>query len=200
MKHLITFTFVAAATISLIACQNSGGGSGGSSANQQYASTPQPCNALNSGSQNAFGTPSNCSQYNSYYSGSANQYSWNYGAWIWPTQYSASNGQCGCPAGYFPVQSAYYGVACAPNAYQQNNYYGGGLVYFSYGSYQGYWNYSQNGGWLNRPQAVYQPAGGTGTSCGTSTAQGCDVRTDSCPAGSRCQAVAGGSTIGLCVR
>lgn len=185
-----------------VACNSGGGGSSGSSsANNGYASTPQPCNYQYGSPYGS--APSNCSTYTNYYSTSANSYSWQYGAWLWPTQYMASQGNCGCPSGYFPVQSSYYGVACAPSAYQSaygSGYYGGGLVYYSVGNWGAYWNYSQNGGWLNRPQAVYQPAVSTNNSCGSSTAQGCDVRVNNCPTGSRCQAVAGGSTIGLCVR
>ncbi|MBX2994494.1 MAG: hypothetical protein KF681_06725 [Bdellovibrionaceae bacterium] len=189
MKHVLQALFVACALTALAACNQGGGGS---SSNSGYAATPQPCNGA------ALGTPAmNCSVYNNYYSADPNSYNWYNGAWQFPQQYQIAAGSCGCPNGYFPVQSAYYGMACAPNAYRTGGF--SGVVYYNVGSWGPYWNYSQNNGWLNRPQATYQPAGSI-NNCGQSTAQGCDVRNNNCPSGSRCQPVAGGSTIGLCVR
>lgn len=185
-KHFLTPVLFALSALLFVACNQSGGGSSSSNSNQ-YAATPQPCNSANMAT-------SNCQTYTGYYPNNPGQYNWSYGAWMWPTQYQVQVGSCGCPAGYFPVQSPYYGTACAPNAYRSNF---GGVIFYSYGSWGNYWNYSQNGGWMNRPQAHYQAPG---NSCSNSTAQGCDVRVNSCPSGSRCQPVAGGSTIGLCIR
>ncbi|MFN7729991.1 MAG: hypothetical protein ACK5P7_12605 [Bdellovibrio sp.] len=196
MKQVLHALLIAGTLFALAACNQGGGSSGSAGTPTTYASTPQPCNYQ----AGAYGAPpSNCSQYSNYYSQNPAQYGWYSGAWQWPQYYQTSVGSCGCQAGYFPVQSHYYGVACAPNAYRSGSF--GGLVYFNVGSWGPYWNYGQNnGGWLNQQQATYQPPQNT-NNCGQSTAQGCDVRVaNSCPSGSRCQAVAGGSTIGLCVR
>jgi hypothetical protein len=160
-----------------------------------YAATPQPCNIQN---QNQLGYPqtANCQNYNNWYAGwNPNLIQWSYGTWYWPVQYQVSSNNCGCPAGYYPVYGQTFGIACAPA-----NYFSSNIVYFNYGwTGYSYWNYPQNGGWTNIPQIPYQGPANQNT-CAQNTAQGCDVRLNTCPAGSTCQPVGGGSTIGLCVR
>lgn len=209
-------------SLGLAGCGDNGSGDGGGGGvavvpGSEYANTPQPCNTNNTnqahpyghyqgsnpyaygyGGYNGYGygQGQNC-QYNSYYSNwNPNQIAWNYGAWYWPVQYQATGANCGCPTGYYPVQGPTYGTACAPVQYFSNQ-----VVYANIGFSAGfqYWNQPQNGGFLNTPNLHYQgPA--TAGACTSSTAQGCDVRQNTCPSGSRCQAVGGGSTIGLCVR
>lgn len=167
-----------------------------------YASTPQPCNNQNTpwqtqGTANCQNNPAIQTQ----------NWQWQNGAWIWPNQYNIQAGNCGCPQGYFPVSTNQYGTACAPLQYRDY-----GLVRFQFGigyqtpyynPYQNqsnqYWNQPQNGGYINHQLEYYQNADLV-FNCQRSTAQGCDVRQNTCPQGSQCIPVAGGSTIGLCSR
>lgn len=114
---------------------------------------------------------------------------WYYGQWYWPTQWQASQTNCGCPVGYISVYAAQYGVACAPATYGSSM----SLVYYNV---NWYWGAAQNTYQLNTPQVQYV---GPSSSCQTS-AQGCDTRYNNCPGGSYCQAAGGGSSIGICVQ
>jgi hypothetical protein len=182
MKALIAM-LVVFVTGAMIACGGSGGGGGTATTPQ-----PQPCN-----NQGLPGSMPNCQYYQNYYNGQMPT-SWAYGAWYWPTQYIPTNSTCGCNPGYYPV-SGPFGLACAPSAYF-NNF---SVVYYNWGYWGGaYWNYAQNSGYVNMPQATYTSP--TTNACSQSTAQGCDVRMNNCSSGSRCQPIAGGSTIGLCIR
>ena len=181
MKSLFALIALAGA-LSVIACSNN---SNSSNSGTTTASTPQPCN-----NQAQVGYPSTGCLNSSYYP-AGTTYNWPNGAWYWPSNYQSSYGSCGCNSGYFPVQGP-FGTACAPSTYFTN--YNTRIIYMSSGSWPGYWNYGQNSGWINRPQATYNSS----ASCAGSTAQGCDVRLNNCTSG-RCQPVGGGSTIGLCV-
>ena len=174
-----------------------------------YATTPQPCNYMQPNYNGAYnnypynqpgyntypynntGYNSNCAGYNvntPYYNQNWYQPNWNYGQWIWPTQWAPNYGSCGCPSGYRPVMSQYYGMSCAPNAY----FYNYSVVWYNWGYFAGQY---QNMQWLNSPQVAYSNT----ANCGQ-IAQGCDVRMNNCPSGLFCQAVGGGSTIGICTR
>lgn len=189
MRNLIALLVVGCA-LALVACNNGGGGGGGDS-KPTHATTPQPCN----NQQGVPGSNVNCQNYQNYYNQYPGNYNWQYGSWYWPQQYQPGYGNCGCSGGYFPVQGP-FGVACAPTGYFMNYSYQ--VVYISWGSWFGYWSYPQNYGWTNFQQQPYQNT--NYSSCQQSTAQGCDVRLNNCPSGSRCQPTGGGSTIGLCVR
>ena len=132
-----------------------------------------------------------CSNYNVNYPYANNQQwntpNWNYGAWMWPQQWAPQTGACGCPSGYRPVMSQYYGFSCAPDAYF-NNY---SVTWYNWGYFAGQY---QNMQWVNNPQVNF-----SNNSC-NQIAQGCDVRLNNCSAGQFCQPVGGGSTIGLCTR
>jgi len=183
-------------SFALYGCGNSSSGGGQNSDPNRsgvgYATTPQPCNTQN---QNQWSHHQVVQCQNHWYnSWNPNQIQWHHGAWYWPYQYQASGSNCGCPSGYYPVSAQTFGVACAPVAYFNSN-----IVYYNVGwGGMSYWNFPQNGGWINTPQAYYQSP--TQSSCEQTTAQGCDVRLNTCPSGSTCRPVAGGSTIGLCVK
>lgn len=163
-----------------------------------FAATPQPCNNQN---QNGFPQSAQCQHYNNWYSGwNPNQIQWYYGAWYWPQYGQVTGYNCGCPNGFYPVSGQTFGIACAPVQYFNSStlYWNSGWNQNHY-QYQ-YWNYPQNGGYINIPQNHYQGSTQQGLCNQNSTAQGCDVRLNTCPSGSSCQPVGGGSTIGLCVR
>lgn len=194
MRTVLSVILTTATLLALSACGNKGGDSGGGGTagattnTGTYAATPQPCN-----NQGQPGATQNCQYYQNQYYNNAQNWQWYYGQWYWPQQIVQGSATCGCPAGYYPVQGTTFGVACAPRTY-----FGAyATVYMSWGNWGGYWNYPQNGGWINTPQETYS---GSGNACGQNTAQGCDVRLNNCPSGSSCQPVAGGSTLGLCTR
>ena len=161
----------------------------------KYAATPQPCNVTYSGG--VYGpSAANCQYYNQWYiNQNPHNWIWQYGAWYWPYSYIYGSQNCACPQGYFAVQGP-FGLACAPQAY-----YSSSLVFYNLGYWGGaYWAYPQNTGGLNIPQVYYTaPQNQTGN-CSQIIAQGCDVRLNNCGSGATCVAIAGGSTIGLCVR
>ncbi|GIL18466.1 MAG: hypothetical protein BroJett040_22170 [Oligoflexia bacterium] len=173
--------------------------------NQTYATTPQPCNAGNTYQTTQNGqvyyysytntglvqTQNGCNNYNNWYNNGNWNQQYSYGSWYWPNQWQPQTGYCGCPLGYNPVFSPTYGVACAPIAYF-NSY----VVYYNNNWFQGA---AQNTLPLNTPQTQYVGPSTT-SSCYNTAAQGCDVRLNTCPAGTVCQPTGGGSTIGLCVR
>jgi len=202
MKSILITGAILGALILLGCGKSSSSGGGGNQqpppnttkTNSGYASTPQPCNTQNQ-NQLPVHTNVNCQQYTNWYSGwNPNQMQWYYGPWYWPYQYHISGSNCGCPSGYHPVYGNTFGVACAPVAYLNSK-----VIYYNYGwSGVSYWNYPQNSSWLNIPQVPYQ--GSSLSTCGQVIAQGCDVRLNTCPSGSTCQPVGGGSTIGLCVK
>lgn len=163
------------------------------------AVTPQPCNvnSTNGYFPYSYGnyTGNYGTQTSSYYCQN-NQYqggvpmNWSYGSWYWPSVWQPTASNCGCPIGYFPVFAPSYGVACAPYTYGN----AWGVVYYNYNYSYGY---AQNSYTLNTPQVQYtSPAI---NNCVSSTAMGCDTRLNNCSAGTVCQPVGGGSTIGLCV-
>lgn len=154
--------------------------------NGTWATTPQPCNYTGYGYQGSY----NCNQYQGYYQNWGAQYpqmNWYYGSWYWPTQIQPQTGYCGCPTGYRPTFSQYYGISCAPNAYFNN-------WTVTWININAYWGAPQNSWGLSTPQTYYN---GSNPGCGQ-VAQGCDVRMNNCSGGYTCRPVAGGSTIGLC--
>ncbi|MCS6837667.1 MAG: hypothetical protein NZ480_02375 [Bdellovibrionaceae bacterium] len=173
----------------------------------QYASTPQPCNLNPYSGYPSETSNAHCYQYSYYGNFNPNQVHWHYGPWYWPRVYMPHVANCGCPAGFFVVYGP-YGVACAPMAYW--NRYGSTIIVanFSwvggYGYGYGYWGtpgislQPQNYGSINIPQIYYD--NGHYQRCLNQAAHGCDVRMNQCPGGSICVAIAGGSTIGLCIK
>jgi len=166
--------------LALVACQEnksfdtSGAPASPDGSANYWATTPQPCNFGQIPTQNCYnGT-------------SMPPSTWPNGSWYWPTQYQPSWGQCGCPSGYSPVYTG-GSMACAPHSYFVQS----SVVYYNLGSP---WGPAQNTQQNNIPLSYYQ------SQCQSQTAQGCDVRLRNCPGGSFCQAVSGGSSIGLCVR
>lgn len=157
--------------------------------NNGYATTPQPC-SHNSYYPNQSTCQQFYTQFSNYYpnwSSTYSNYSWNHGAWYWPTQVNHLSGYCGCPSGYTPVYGSTFGVSCAPNAYFNHST----VIWVNIG-YS--WGQPQNQQWLNNPQVQYN---GNNPGC-NQVAQGCDVRMNNCQSGYTCRPVAGGSTIGLC--
>ncbi len=209
------------ATLFIAACNNGGGGGNnggggaqptpaapGAPAASGYATTPQPCNTQ--------GNNPNCINQSGYgYSGYQQHIlpqSWTHGAWQWPTQWQPQSANCGCQSNYQAVYHQSFGMACAPQAYFNNNNYGGGSgggvgysyaaygisvgIFFNWGASYGPPVNNQN---LNIPQTYY--GGNNACSGNTVPAQGCNARNRySCSANYLCQPVGAGSTIGVCVR
>lgn len=200
MKQLLLMATILGSLLTGACQKSSSPGSGNTPAGtpdqSKYAATPQPCNVNTSTGSGYFTYNPNCPQYNQWYINQNPQsWIWQYGSWYWPYSYTYSSPNCACPQGYFPVQGP-FGLACAPQAYYTTS-----LVFYNWGYWGGaYWNYPQNTGGLNIPQVYYMaPQNQTGN-CSQQIAQGCDVRLNNCGSGATCVAIAGGSTIGLCVR
>jgi hypothetical protein len=151
--------------------------------------------AMNFIACNNGGGSSNTSQPTPYY----NQYGTNtyntYGtqSWYVPNQWQYSQYNCGCMTGYVAVSNPGLGIqqACAPQATGTWSY----MVTYNINWAGGP---AQNTFPLNTPQVQYNSGAGNG--CYGAMAQGCDTRTYSCPGGSVCQPLGGGSVFGICTR
>lgn len=193
-KFLANLTII----VSLFSCGDSGSGgapapTGPNQIPTGYAATPQPCNTQNS---NGYYPPNSyCNNYmNTYYNNWQTPQWGAAGAWYWPQTIPTSNCNGTCPAGYYPVYGVTFGVACAPMAYISF-----GVVFHQWGQQTPYGT-PQNVRVGTGTQDYYSNFNQTSTYCSQSPAQGCDVRLNNCPSGSFCQAIGGGSTIGLCTK
>jgi hypothetical protein len=187
-----------------VACQKKSDSPSAEQAPAQVA-TPQPCNVPNTPGCNPqnqvpntpYNYQYNGNYYNGYYYGGQfygipqpQSNNWLYGQWYWPTQWNPNIGTCGCQSGYYPTYNPGTGLACAPFNYLNL----GVTVWYNWGLH----GPAQNSPFSATPQQYYQ--GPVNTQCSSGIAQGCDTRTNNCPAGSSCQAAGGGSVFGLCVK
>lgn len=174
---------------------NQGGGNSGNSGGGTVATTPQSCTATSTnncgfGPNGAYGYPQNCPNPNLFNCGVNGGYT----GYVQPTIVSSS--YYVCPSGYQLVSSPNLGAACIPG-YQFNQFYGNygaqySLYYTSSSIAYGFYFGSSNPAATNMPQMTY--------SQDRSAVISCDVRVqNSCGSTAQCQAVSGGSSLGLCV-
>lgn len=175
-SNLVLNLLIAVCAMTAMACANNGG----SDSNQQVATTPQSCNIP--------GQPATaCNP--GYYLDQGSPYG------IYPYPYT-NNGVCGCGPGFRSIYNQAWGIACAPISIFNSGYnYGGG---YSYGyAYFNWGSFAQNQGWVNIPQANYNPAISGNLNCNVGVA--CDTRNpNSCTNGAACRPIGGGSAMGLC--
>jgi hypothetical protein len=176
LLKILSSLLVTSATLLVVlsSCSQGGGGGGGGT----VAATPQACTA---------NSTNNCSQ-------------------VYPNGYTQpyiNNGYFSCPSGFMLVSGWNTGPSCMPlSNYNQfyinyyNQYRANFYIYFTSG-YSAYNHYyygygTSNPNATNMPQMSYSQQ---------NAAISCDVRLQNraCAAGATCQAVTGGSTLGLCV-
>ena len=178
MKRLV-YAFFA---LFVVAC----GGGGGGSNSTTVAVTPYNCMAGT--------TVCNSSAYGGYSGWTT--YSLPYGTNYNYSNYFASYGFCGCPAGYFPSYNNSMGLGCVSNQYLQPLL--NSAVYMNYNgsSWSNAWG---SPGQINIPQVSNIPGSYQGA-CQRNITQSCLLdQTNSCSAGATCQQVLAGSDLGVCV-
>lgn len=124
----------------------------------------------------------NSSLYGNYYGFSRYNNSWSYyGGW--------NNGLanlCGCQTGYMPTYNSSFGLGCV----SASNYWGG-YIYFGWGM--------DSNQWINIPSVSNMQGSPVGRSCYNGVVQSCFVNgPNTCPSGTSCNPVSGGSSLGLC--